>query len=71
MHCDPYVEGEPWPFAPRVILKKLLETAAAQRLELFAGAEVEYFLVGRDSGGRLRPADAGTTPPGPATTRAA
>ena len=30
VHCDPHVEGEPWPFAPRVILKALLRRAAAQ-----------------------------------------
>src|SRR5882724_133655 len=25
VHCDPHVEGKPWPYAPRVILKRLLE----------------------------------------------
>ncbi|GHE90842.1 glutamine synthetase [Amycolatopsis deserti] len=58
VHCDPHVEGRPWPFAPRVILKSLLRRATARQLELFAGAEVEYFLVNRDSDGRLVPADA-------------
>ncbi|MBO0877549.1 MAG: type III glutamate--ammonia ligase, partial [Pseudonocardia sp.] len=24
LHCDPHVDGEPWPYAPRVILKRLL-----------------------------------------------
>src|SRR5882757_429276 len=45
VHCDPHVEGEPWPFAPRVILKSMIERAGERQLELFAGAEVEYFLV--------------------------
>ncbi|WP_116109599.1 type III glutamate--ammonia ligase [Amycolatopsis ruanii] len=58
VHCDPHVEGRPWPFAPRVILKELLRRAADRQLELFAGAEVEYFLVSRGSDGRLVPADA-------------
>jgi glutamine synthetase len=58
VHCDPHVEGVPWPFAPRVILKAALERAAAVPVELFAGAEVEYFLVSRDAEGRLGPADA-------------
>ncbi|TQS41078.1 type III glutamate--ammonia ligase [Cryptosporangium phraense] len=58
VHCDPYVEGEPWKYAPRVILKKVLEKADA---ELFAGAEVEYFLVRRDEKGQLTPADAHDT----------
>ena len=57
VHCDPHVLGEPWRFAPRVLLKKQLERARAQQLELFVGAEVEYFLVARDADGRLVPAD--------------
>jgi glutamine synthetase len=57
VHCDPHVLGEPWRFAPRVLLKKQLERARAQQLELFVGAEVEYFLVARDAYGRLVPAD--------------
>jgi glutamine synthetase len=56
VHCDPHVEGVPWPFAPRVVLKAML--ARAGDLELFAGAEVEYFLVSRGADGRLTPADA-------------
>jgi glutamine synthetase len=58
VHCDPHVNGEPWPFAPRVILKAQLERARARQLELFVGAEVEYFLVSRDAEGRIAPADA-------------
>jgi glutamine synthetase len=57
VHCDPHVEGKPWPFAPRVILKAQLARAKARQLELFAGAEVEYFLVTRDADGKLVPAD--------------
>jgi len=58
VHCDPHVEGRAWPFAPRVILKAMIAEAAKQRLELFAGAEVEYFLVSRNADGTLAPADA-------------
>src|SRR5262249_46146877 len=54
VHCDPHVEGKPWPFAPRVILKKVLESTD---VELFAGVEVEYFLVTRDASGTITPAD--------------
>src|SRR6195952_1080394 len=57
VHCDPHVEGRPWPFAPRVILKRMLAQAAAAQVELFAGAEIEYFLVRRDDDGALVPAD--------------
>ena len=58
VHCDPHVEGVPWRFAPRVLLKAQLERARAKQLELFVGAEVEYFLVARGADGRLVPADA-------------
>jgi glutamine synthetase len=57
VHCDPQVEGKPWPFAPRVLLKTQLERARSRRLELFVGAEVEYFLVARAADGSLLPAD--------------
>jgi glutamine synthetase len=57
VHCDPHVEGRPWPFAPRVVLKEQLARAAALGLELKVGAEVEYFLVQRGPDGTLRPAD--------------
>jgi glutamine synthetase len=57
VHCDPHVEGKPWPYAPRVILRSLLERAEAQGLSLAVGAEVEYFLVNRDEHGVLSVAD--------------
>ena len=58
VHCDPHVEGTPWPYAPRVILREQLARAAELGLELKVGAEVEYFLVERGPDGALRPADA-------------
>jgi glutamine synthetase len=61
VHCDPHVEGRPWPYAPRVILKTLIQRARERQLELYAGAEVEYFLVARDAEGRIAPADAKDT----------
>ncbi|MBX6389166.1 MAG: type III glutamate--ammonia ligase [Frankia sp.] len=57
VHCDPLVEGQPWPYAPRVILRSLLAKAESRRLELFAGAEIEYFLVQRGPDGSVRLAD--------------
>ena len=61
VHCDPHVEGTPWPYAPRVILREQLAKAAELGLELKVGAEVEYFLVERGPDGALRPADANDT----------
>jgi glutamine synthetase len=58
VQCDPTVEGEPWPFAPRVILRRQLEVLAARNLTLMCGAEAEYFLVRRGADGVLDIADA-------------
>ena len=57
IQCDPYVEGEPWPFAPRVILRRQLERLAAAGYALKVGAEAEYFLVRRTPDGGIAVAD--------------
>ncbi len=61
VHCDPHVNGQAWPFAPRVILKALIQRAADAGFEPWVGAEVEYFLLRRDSDGSLSVADAADT----------
>ncbi len=61
VHCDPHVAGKPWPFAPRVILKNLIQQAADAGFEPWVGAEVEYFLVRRGVDGALVTADADDT----------
>ncbi len=55
--CDPYVEGKPWPYAPRVILKRELAALRDRGMSLHAGAEPEYFLVKKTSDGGIRVAD--------------
>ncbi|KQZ03696.1 type III glutamate--ammonia ligase [Microbacterium sp. MEC084] len=57
VHCDPHVNGEPWPYAPRVILKNALAALAERGFTCKVGAEVEYFLLDRDDDGRLITAD--------------
>ena len=57
IQCDPYVLGEPWPFAPRVILRRQLERLAAAGYALKVGAEAEYFLVRRTPDGGIEVAD--------------
>ncbi len=47
LQCDPYCEGEPWPFAPRVILRRQIERLGNAGLAMKVGAEAEYFLVRR------------------------
>jgi glutamine synthetase len=61
VHCDPHVNGEPWPYAPRVILKALIQRAADAGFEPWVGAEVEYFLLHRNPDGSLSVADAADT----------
>ncbi|HEY5318359.1 MAG TPA: type III glutamate--ammonia ligase [Solirubrobacteraceae bacterium] len=55
--CDITVEGEPWPFCPRTILRGALDRAAALGYELKLGAELEYFLLRRSADGGIEPAD--------------
>lgn len=43
--CDVTVEGSPWPYCPRTILRGVLAAAAEQGYELKIGVELEYFLV--------------------------
>ncbi len=56
--CDIKVEGEPWPYCPRTILRNSLARLAALGYELKLGAELEYFLLRRREDGTLAPADA-------------
>src|SRR4051795_4904997 len=56
--CDLHVEGEPWPYCPRTILRRQLERAQALGYEFKIGAELEYFLLRRRPDGGLEPADA-------------
>jgi glutamine synthetase len=56
--CDPHVDGKPWPYAPRVILRRALERLRARGMTLRVGAEPEYFLVQRCPDGGIEIADA-------------
>jgi glutamine synthetase len=57
LQCDIHVEGEPWPYAPRLILKGMLEKARQRGLEYKVGCEAEYFLVRRGEAGGIEVAD--------------
>jgi glutamine synthetase len=57
LQCDIHVEGEPWPYAPRVILKRQLEQLAERGLTFMAGLEAEYSLVQRKPEGGIAVAD--------------
>ncbi|MGN6169964.1 MAG: glutamine synthetase beta-grasp domain-containing protein, partial [Solirubrobacteraceae bacterium] len=55
--CDVTVEGEPWPYCPRTILRDALERLGALGYELKMGTELEYFLVRRTEDGGVEVAD--------------
>ncbi len=55
--CDVTVEGEPWPYCPRTILRNALDRARTLGYELRMGAELEYFLVRRTEDGGIEIAD--------------
>jgi len=56
--CDIRVEGELWPYTPRVILGKALDRLRDERqMTLMVGVEAEYHLVRRQPGGGIGVAD--------------
>jgi glutamine synthetase len=57
LQCDIHVEGQPWPYTPRLILKGVLEKARARGLVYNAGFEAEHFIVRRGQDGRIEVAD--------------
>jgi glutamine synthetase len=57
LQCDIHVDAEPWPYAPRLILKGMLEKARDRGLVYNVGCEAEYFLVRRGPDGRIEVAD--------------
>jgi glutamine synthetase len=59
--CDITVEGEPWPYDPRTILRNALARAAEQGYEFKIGLELEYFLVEQAEDGSIRVADSNDT----------
>lgn len=57
VQCDPHVNGEPWPYAPRVILRRQLERISHRDWVFNVGVEAEHFLVRRAEDGSIAPAD--------------
>ncbi|MDH4178410.1 MAG: type III glutamate--ammonia ligase [Thermoleophilia bacterium] len=55
--CDVTVEGEPWPYCPRTILRNVLARAREQGYEFKIGIELEYFLVHLREDGSIEVAD--------------
>ena len=54
---DVFVEGEPWPYCPRTILRNQMERARGKGYIFKIGMEVEFFLLKRGDDGRISVAD--------------
>jgi glutamine synthetase len=57
VQCDIHVSGQPWPYTPRLILRRMIERATERGLVYNAGCEAEYFLVRRGPDGTVEVAD--------------
>src|SRR5436309_8309047 len=49
--CDIYVEGEPWPYCPRIILQRQLERAKGMGFVFQKGQEAEFHLTRKNEDG--------------------
>jgi glutamine synthetase len=59
--CDITVDGEPWAYCPRTILRRQLERAQELGYQFKIGIELEYFLVKRRDDGSIAIADEADT----------
>jgi glutamine synthetase len=59
--CDVTVDGEPWPYCPRTILRNVVARAKELGYDFKLGLELEYFLVKRRADGSIEIADAQDT----------
>ena len=55
--CDVTLAGEPWPYCPRTILRRVLRQAEQEGFEFKLGLELEYFLIRRRRDGSIEVAD--------------
>lgn len=59
--CEGHVEGEPWPFDSRVLLKRQVARLAQRGLTMFTGLEPEFSLLRRNEDGSIAPCDPSDT----------
>ncbi|MBL8506809.1 MAG: type III glutamate--ammonia ligase, partial [Methylobacillus glycogenes] len=55
--CEGHVEGQPWAYDSRVVLKKQVARLAEQGLTMFTGLEPEFSLLRRNADGSIVPHD--------------
>lgn len=59
--CDGHVEGKPYAFDSRVVLKKQVERLSQKGWTLYTGLEPEFSLLKKDELGKIHPVDATDT----------
>ena len=59
--CEGHVDGAPWAFDSRVMLKRQIERLTAKGWTLYTGLEPEFSLLKRGIEGRIEPCDASDT----------
>lgn len=59
--CEGHVEGAPWKFDSRVVLKAQTARLAARGLTMFTGLEPEFSLLKRTASGGIEPCDPSDT----------
>ena len=57
MVCEGHVDGAPWPYDSRVLLRRQIERLTARGWTLFTGLEPEFSLLRRGVDGRIEPCD--------------
>jgi glutamine synthetase len=55
--CDVYVDGEPWPYCPRTILKRQMARARERGVVFKIGMEAEFILTRQREDGTIEVAD--------------
>ena len=59
--CEGHVNGEPWPFDSRVMLRGQIDRLTQKGWTLFTGLEPEFSLLKRGINGQIEPCDASDT----------
>jgi len=59
--CEGHVDGEPWVYDSRVVLKKQVARLAERGLTMFTGLEPEFSLLRRTDDGGIAPCDPSDT----------
>ncbi len=59
--CEGTVDGEPWSYDSRVVLRRQVARLAERGYTLFTGLEPEFSLLRRDAAGVISPCDASDT----------